>query len=119
MHVAAKLGDDGSAPRLRFRIDNTLGVEFGAPIEGDCDVTASIEKPQVCTFRIPFRHVTVGATEEDDGDEEKETTLTLAVSNVSHDRDAIFDVVPEGYNFAPSQTRADGAIPEDARRFDR
>ncbi len=69
MHVAAKLGDDGSAPRLRLRIDDTLGVKFEAPIEGDCDVTVPIDKPQVCTFRIPFRHVTVGTTEENDEEE--------------------------------------------------
>ena len=35
-----------------------------------------------------------------DDEEQKEVTLTLSVSNVSHDRDAIFDVVPEGYNFS-------------------
>ena len=62
VHVAAKLGDDGSAPRLRFRIGDTLGMEFGAPIAGECDVTASIDKPQVCTFRIPFRHVPTAKT---------------------------------------------------------
>lgn len=103
LHVAAKLGDDGSAPRLQLRIHDTSGVEFGVPIEGECDVTASVEKPQVCTFRIPFRHIPVGTTEEEDEDEERETTLTLSVCNNSHDPDAIFNVVPEGYNFAPSR----------------
>ncbi len=99
VHVAAKLGDDGSAPRLRFRIGNTLGMEFGAPVAGECDVTASMEEPQICTFQIPFRHIPAEAMEE----EEEETTLTLHLSNVSHDRDAIYDVVPEGYNFAPDK----------------
>ena len=98
VHVAAKLGDDGSAPRLRFKISNTSDVAFGAPLEGNCDVTASIDDPQICTFRIPFRHLSV-AGDEDDG----ETRLTLHVSNVSHDPDAIFDVVPEGYNFSPKR----------------
>ena len=104
MHVAAKLGDDGSAPRLRVRFNDTSGVEFGAPVEGECDVTASVENPQVCTFRIPFRHVpNIAAKDTDDDDEAKETTLTLSVANASHDRDAIFDVVPEGYNFSPKR----------------
>lgn len=105
VHVAAKLGDDGSAPRLRVKINDTSGFEFGAPIEGQCDVTASIDSPQVCEFRIPFRRVPSTATrdEEDDEEEERETTLTLSVSNVSHDPDAVFDVVPEGYNYAPSR----------------
>jgi hypothetical protein len=98
VHVAAKLGDDGSAPRLQFRVGNTLGMEFAEPIAGECDVTAAIEKPQICTFRIPFRRIppaTIGDNEE--------TRLTFFVSNVSHDPDAIFDVVPEGYNFAPDK----------------
>ncbi|MBL4766510.1 MAG: DUF1592 domain-containing protein [Rhodobacteraceae bacterium] len=98
VHVAAKLGDDGSAPRLRFRVGNSLGMEFALPIAGECDVTASIEEPQICTFRIPFRHIPSEAIEDED---EEETRLTLYVSNVSRDPDAIYDVVPEGYNFAP------------------
>lgn len=98
VHVAATLGDDGSAPRLRFKIGNTSDVEFGAPLAGDCDVTASNEKPQICTFRIPFRRISAAEIED-----EKETRLTLHVSNVSHDPDAIFDVVPEGYNFSPKR----------------
>ncbi|QEF96139.1 hypothetical protein Mal15_01650 [Stieleria maiorica] len=102
VHVAAKLGDDGSAPRLQFRIGDTSGMEFGVPIAGDCDVTAPIEKPQVLTFRIPFRHIPSATTETDD-DEANETKLTLSVSNVSHDPDAIYDVVPEGYNFSPKR----------------
>ena len=72
VHVAAKLGDDGSAPRLRFRIGNTLGMEFAAPIAGECDVTASIEGPQICTFRIPFRHIPPATTEDDDEDERRQ-----------------------------------------------
>ena len=96
VHVAAKLGDDGSAPRLRFKIANRSGFEFGDPIEGEQDVTAPIDKPQVITFRIPFRYVAREAREED-----RETRLTLQVTNVSRDPDAIYDVVPEGYNFGP------------------
>ena len=98
LHVAAKSGDDGSAPRLQFRVGNTSGMEFAAPIEGECDVTASIDEPQICTFRIPFRHIPAAAIDDDKG-----TRLTLSVSNVSHDPDAIFDVVPEGYNYAPDK----------------
>ncbi|WP_372896463.1 DUF1592 domain-containing protein [Stieleria sp.] len=104
VYVAAKLGDDGSAPRLRFRIGDTLGMEFAEPIPGECDVTASPEKPQVCTFRIPFRHIPTGTTEDEEDEEGEETTLTLSVSNASHDPDAIFDVVPEGYNYAPGKS---------------
>ncbi len=99
VHVAAKLGDDGSAPRLRFKIGDMSGMEFGAPIEGECDVTASIENPQIVTFRIPFRHVPSEASESRRDD--RGTSLTLHVSNVSHDPEAIFDVVPEGYNHSP------------------
>ncbi|MBL9190443.1 MAG: DUF1592 domain-containing protein [Opitutaceae bacterium] len=99
VHVAAKLGDDGSAPRLRFKIGDMAGFEFGAPIEGESDVTASIEKPQISTFRIPFRQVPAEKRRGDDGG----ARLTLQVSNVSHDPDAIFDVVPEGYNHSPKQ----------------
>jgi hypothetical protein len=95
VHVAAKLGDDGSAPRLRFKIDSRSGFEFGAPIEGGLDVTALIDEAQVVEIRIPFRHIPAEATEED-----RETMLTLQVSNVSRDPDAIFDMVPEGYNFS-------------------
>lgn len=102
VHVAAQLGDDGSAPRLRFRIGNTSDMEFGAPLDGDCDVTAPTNRPQVCTFRIPFRHVPSTARE-DEEEEDEETRLTLHVSNVSHDPDAIFDVVPEGYNYSPGR----------------
>lgn len=106
VHVAAKLGDDGSAPRLRFHIEGTSGIEFSPAIEGECDVTASLDKPQICTFRIPFRHLppTTTVEEDPDEDEDKETRLTLSVANVSHDPDAIYDVVPEGYNFAPERT---------------
>ncbi|MDA7641058.1 DUF1592 domain-containing protein, partial [Opitutaceae bacterium] len=96
VRVAAKLGDDGSAPRLRFKIEGRSGFEFGAPIGGDIDVTAPVGDPQVATFRIPFRYVAPEVREED-----KETRLTLQVSNVSRDPDAIFDVVPEGYNYGP------------------
>lgn len=96
VHVAAKLGDDGSAPRLRFKIDGRSGFEFGDPIEGERDVTASVDDPQVVTFQVPFRYV---ASEE--RDEDRETRLTLRVTNVSHDPDAIYDVVPEGYNWGP------------------
>lgn len=105
VHVAAKLGDDGSAPRLRFRIGSTSGTEFMAPIEYECDVTASTEKPQVCTFRIPFRRKpeATAKEEEDEDDDDKETSLTLHMSNASHDADAIFNVVPEGYNYGPSR----------------
>ncbi|MEP3478191.1 MAG: DUF1592 domain-containing protein [Fuerstiella sp.] len=106
MHVAAKLGDDGSAPRLRVKLDDTSGFQFEAPIGGECDVTASIEKPQICTFRIPFRHVPntdakdTEDNSEEDNDDRKEMSLTLSVANVAHDADAIFDVVPEGYNYS-------------------
>ena len=104
IHVAAKLGDDGSAPRLRLRIGNTSGTKFTAPIEGDCDVVAGVDEPQVCTFRIPFRRVaSVAAKAKKKDDEENAITLTLQVSNVAHDPDAIFDVVPEGYNFSPKR----------------
>lgn len=105
VHVAAKLGDDGSAPRLRFRIGNTSGMKFSAPINGECDVTASIDEPQICTFRIPFRHIPPKSKQEDEEDEEQEneTRLTLHLSNVSHDPDAIFDVVPEGYNYSANR----------------
>ncbi len=98
VHVAAKLGDDGSAPRLRFKVSGRSGFEFGAPIEGDRDVTASIDAPQVVEYRIPFRYVAPEVRGED-----KETRLTLEVSNVSHDPDGIFDMVPEGYNYAPDR----------------
>lgn len=98
LHVAAKLGDDGSAPRLRFNLDGGSGFQFGDPIEGERDVTAPVDKPQVVTFRIPFRYVAPEAREEDTG-----ARLTLRVTNVSHDPDAIYDVVPEGYNFAPDK----------------
>ena len=81
-------------------------MEFEAPIGGECDVTAPIEEPQVVTFRIPFRHVP--ATER--RDEDRETRLTLHVSNVSRDPDAIFDMVPEGYNYGPENARVDGAV---------
>ncbi len=98
LHVAARLGDDGSAPRLQFSVDGRSGFEFGAPIEGEHDVTAPIEDPQVVEFRIPFRY-----TASEEREENKETRLTLHVSNASHDPDAIFDMVPEGYNFAPDK----------------
>ncbi len=98
VHVAAKLGDDGSAPRLRFRIGDSSGIEFSPPLDGECDVTASIDKPQICTFRIPFRRLPGVAIEED-----KATRLTLHVTNMSRDPDAIFDVVPEGYNYSPKR----------------
>tara|TARA_R110002049_G_scaffold4601_1_gene31624 strand:- start:834 stop:3665 length:2832 start_codon:yes stop_codon:yes gene_type:complete len=100
VHVAAKLGDDGSAPRLRFRVGSTSSTEFTVPVDCECDVTASIENPQVCTFRIPFRRIPNAKTDDED---EKETSLTLFVSNESHDADAIYNVVPEGYNFAPNK----------------
>ena len=98
VHVAAKLGDDGSAPRLRFTVGNSSGIEFSPPLDGECDVTASIEDPQICIFRIPFRHLPRVEIEED-----KATRLTFHVTNVSRDPDAIFDVVPEGYNFSPKR----------------
>lgn len=98
VHVAAKLGDDGSAPRLQFSINSTSGMEFATPIPSECDVTAATEEPQICTFRIPFRHIPA-----EERDDDRETRLTLQVSNVSHDPDAIYDVVPEGYNFAPDK----------------
>ncbi len=98
VHVAAKLGKDGSAPRLRFRIGDTSGIEFGEDVKGDRDVTASITEPQICTFRIPFRRIPG-----EDMEEGKETRLTLHISNVSHDSSAIFDVVPEGYNYSPKR----------------
>ncbi len=101
VYAAAKLGDDGSSPRLQVKINDTSGFEFGSPIEGQRDITASIEAPQVYTFRIPFRRVPNSSTE--DENEQKETTLTLSLSNVSHDSAAIFDVVPEGYNYAPNR----------------
>lgn len=66
LHAAAKLGDDGSAPRLRVKIGDTLGMNFEAPIAGQCDVTASIENPQVCLFRIPFRHKPIAKKAEED-----------------------------------------------------
>ncbi len=97
VHVAAKLGDEGSAPRLRFKIDGGSGFEFGDPIEGERDVTAPMDKPQVVTFRIPFRYVAPETRDEDKG-----TRLIFRITNVSHDPDAIYDVVPEGYNYGPS-----------------
>lgn len=105
VYAAAKLGDDGSAPRLQVKVNNTSGFEFGSPVEGQRDVTAPIDAPQVYTFRIPFRHVPNAANRDDVDDEEErnETTLTLSVSNVSHDPEAIFDVVPEGYNYSPKR----------------
>lgn len=96
VHVAAKLGDDGSAPRLRFKISGRSGFEFGDPIEGERDVTAPIDDPEVVDFRIPFRYV---APEE--RGEDRETRLTLQVTNASHDPNAIYDMVPEGYNYSP------------------
>ncbi len=120
VHVAAKLGDDGSAPRLRFQIDGGSGFQFGDPIDGERDVTAPIDKPQVLTFRIPFRYV----ASEDRG-EDKGARLTLRVTNVSHDPDAIYDVVPEGYNYGPTnqgliaryrRTLANAIISKDAMR---
>ncbi len=98
VHVAAKLGDDGSAPRLRFKIGGSSSIEFEEALEGEWDVTASPDDPQICTFHIPFRHIPGEAVEED-----KETRLTLHISNGAHDPDAIFDVVPEGYNFSPKR----------------
>lgn len=111
MHAASKLGDDGSAPRLRFRIDGGRELEFGATNGGEFDVTAPVGDPQVVTFRIPFRNKAAVVIRDEhekkemDGDDKDErerdrgTRLTLKVDNVSHDSDAIYDVVPEGYNY--------------------
>ena len=104
VHVAAKPGYDGSAPRLQLRIGDTLGMEFAEPTEGERDVTASIEEPQIVTFRIPFRHVpSTSSAEDEEDDDDDETRLTLSVSNVSRDADAIYNVVPEGYNYAQNR----------------
>lgn len=96
VHVAAQKGDDGSVPRLRFMSGVPDGAGFKAAIGGECDVTATVDKPQVCTFRIPLRLLPV-----DFG--EKGKNLQIFVFNVSHDPDAIFDVVPEGLNFHPKR----------------
>ena len=98
LHVAAKLGDDGSAPRLQVSVDARSGFEFGTPIEDERDVSAPIEDPKIVEFRIPFRYTATEARQED-----RETRLTLHVSNAARDPDAIFDMVPEGYNFAPDK----------------
>ena len=95
VRVAAKLGDDGSAPRLQLRIGSPSNNGFSGPIAGECDVTAPVEAPQVCTFRVPLRHLP--------GKFKAKTSLNVLVFNVSHDPDAIFDVVPEGLNFSPER----------------
>lgn len=92
VHVAAKKGDDGSIPRLRFMSGIPESAGFKGPIAGECDVTASVDNPQVCTFRVPLRDLPVDFSE-------NKRPLQLFVFNVSHDPDAIFDIVPEGLNF--------------------
>lgn len=92
VHVAAKKGDDGSIPRLRFISGIPESAGFKGPIAGECDVTAPVDNPQVCTFRVPLRDLPAKFTE-------KRRSPQLFVFNVSHDPDAIFDIVPEGLNF--------------------
>ena len=107
LHAAAKLGDDGSAPRLRFRVGGRGDIEFGPANGGERDITASVEEPQVVTFRIPYRNPAAKVIRDehekekidDEKDRDEGTRLTLYVNNVSHDPDAIWDVVPEGYNY--------------------
>ncbi|MGJ8692941.1 MAG: DUF1592 domain-containing protein [Thalassotalea sp.] len=96
VHAAAKKGDDGSVPRLRFISGNPESAGFKGPIAGECDVTATVDNPQICTFRLPLRSLPV-----DFG--EKGKLLQFFVFNVSHDPDAIFDIVPEGLNFHPKR----------------
>jgi len=103
LHVAAKRGDDGSVPRIRFWIDARSEVEFGEPIVKEFDVTAPVGDPQVVTFRIPFRRVGKEESDDEGDDKDRGTRLTLHVVNASRDPDAIFDVVPEGYNYAPDK----------------
>lgn len=104
VHVAAKLGNDGSAPRLKLEIGGSHEFEFYPPIEGEWDVTESKDNTQTVVFRIPFRRVHSSRNQEEEDekteDDDNETTLTLKVTNVSHDADAIYDVVPEGYNYS-------------------
>ena len=94
VHVAAKLGDDGSAPRLQFTAGGRVGPEIA--LAGACDVTAPPENPQVCTFRMPLRDTGVAFGEEG-------AALTLSAFNMSRDPDAFFEVDPEAYNFGPNQ----------------
>ena len=96
--VAAKLGADGSAPRLRFRVGVTAGSEIAASDPLECDVVAPIETPQTCIFRVPLRHMPVIFGEE-------ETMLTFFLFNASHHPDAVYGIVPEGLNFSPKRPR--------------
>lgn len=96
VHVAAKVGDDGTVPRLRFMSGIPASSGFNASIAGECDVTATIAKPQVCTFRLPLRELPFDFTKD-------KTTLQFFVFNVAHDPDAIYDIVPEGLNFHPKR----------------
>ncbi|GAB5559026.1 MAG: hypothetical protein SynsKO_06730 [Synoicihabitans sp.] len=120
LHVAAKLGDDGSAPRLRFKIPSTSGVEFGQPLVSEWDVTAPIDDPQIVEFRVLYRRVLPLEDEEDKG-----VRLTMQVTNSSRDPDAIYDMVPEGYNYGESHrglmsryrmTQADALVNKAAMR---
>jgi uncharacterized membrane protein len=99
VHVSSKMGDDGSVPRLEFKVGKTIGTEIGAVVGGECDVTAPFNRLQICIFKVPLEEMPVQFRQD------KSTNIDIFVFNKSRDPDASYALAPEGLNTHPKRTR--------------